>query len=231
MHMNYIRPPLLPGSFSYLLSITTVFGHHLSQRLQNFDTQPLFIFLQQLLCMFDQSVHISLSLIYNIHTYMYMSIQSIFRAYLHIKPPLSHFLRESVFSGKSSSGRCRTSTRTDSSAWTSGRRRSSSADTMSCGSDKEPSLHLEWFNSSRIGMHITLHLQSLDDVPVVPWCGHHRVPTGSIASWKSPTHSCLLNNIVGFYKQVVHLVVQVHGDGDCSAFGCQGSDWETVYKQ
>lgn len=55
----------------------------------------------------------------------------LFITYLHIKPPLSHFLRESVFSGKSSSGRCRTSTSTDNSAWTSGRRRSSKADTMS----------------------------------------------------------------------------------------------------
>ena len=42
------------GSFSYLLSITTVLCHHLSQCLQNFDAQPLFIFLQQLLGVFDQ---------------------------------------------------------------------------------------------------------------------------------------------------------------------------------
>ncbi len=51
--------------------------------------------------------------------------------HLEMKPPLSHFCRASVFSGKSSSGRCSTSTNTESSAWTSGRRRSSRADTMS----------------------------------------------------------------------------------------------------
>lgn len=51
--------------------------------------------------------------------------------YLQMKPPLSHFRLASVFSGKSSSGLCRTSTSTDSSAWTRGRSRSSSADTMS----------------------------------------------------------------------------------------------------
>lgn len=42
------------GSMSYLLSITPVFCHHLSQCLQNLDTQSLLIFLQQLLGMFDQ---------------------------------------------------------------------------------------------------------------------------------------------------------------------------------
>lgn len=81
----HIRPPFLCGSFSYLLSITTVFGHHLSQRLQNFDTQPLFIFLQQLLRMFDQSVHISLSLIYNIHTYMLHEYTKYFQGLLAYK--------------------------------------------------------------------------------------------------------------------------------------------------
>lgn len=40
----------------YLFSIPAVFGHHLSQRLQNFDAQPLFILLQQLLGMFDEPV-------------------------------------------------------------------------------------------------------------------------------------------------------------------------------
>lgn len=51
--------------------------------------------------------------------------------YLQMKPPLSHFLLASVFSGKSSSGLCRTSTSTDNSAWTRGRNRSSNADTIS----------------------------------------------------------------------------------------------------
>lgn len=67
----------------------------------------------------------------------------------------------------------------------------------------------------------TSYLQPLYDVPVVPWCGHHRVSAGSIANRKSPAHGCLLDNVVGFHKQVVHLVVQVHRDGYCSAFGCK----------
>lgn len=41
-------------SFSYLLSIATVFCHHLPQCLQNFDAQSFLIFLQQLLGVFDQ---------------------------------------------------------------------------------------------------------------------------------------------------------------------------------
>lgn len=69
-------------------------------------------------------------------------------AYLDMNPPLSHFLRASVFSGKSNSGRWRTSTSTESSAWTSGRRRSSRADTMSCGlTSSEPGLK---YNTSPI---------------------------------------------------------------------------------
>lgn len=52
-------------------------------------------------------------------------------AYLQMKPPLSHFLLASVFSGKSNSGLWSTSTSTESSACTRGRRRSSSAETMS----------------------------------------------------------------------------------------------------
>lgn len=63
------------------------------------------------------------------------------------------------------------------------------------------------------------YLQSLNDVPVVPGSSHHRIPAGSIASRESPAHGCLLDNVVGFYKQVVHLVVQVHRDGYRSAFG------------
>lgn len=51
--------------------------------------------------------------------------------HLQMKPPLSHFLLASVFSGNSSSGLWRTSTSTDNSAWTRGLRRSSRADTMS----------------------------------------------------------------------------------------------------
>lgn len=65
------------------------------------------------------------------------------------------------------------------------------------------------------------HLKPLDDVPVVPRCGHPRVSAGSIASRESPTHGRLLDNVVGFDKQIVHLVVEVHGDGYRSAFGCE----------
>ena len=54
------------------------------------------------------------------------------QTYFDMNPPLSHFLRASVFSGKSSSGRWRTSTSTESSACTRGLSLSSSADTMSC---------------------------------------------------------------------------------------------------
>lgn len=52
--------------------------------------------------------------------------------HLEMKPPLSHLRRASVVGGKSSSGRCSTSTSTDSSACTSGFSWSSSSATMSC---------------------------------------------------------------------------------------------------
>lgn len=51
--------------------------------------------------------------------------------YLEMKPPVSHFLRASVPGGKSNSGLWSTSTRTDSSACTSGRIWSSSVATIS----------------------------------------------------------------------------------------------------
>lgn len=112
-----------------------------------------------------------MSLIYNKYTHSYVNKRSakegIFRAYLHIKPPLSHFLRESVFSGKSSSGRCSTSTRTDNSAWTSGRRRSSRADTMSYSTDKETSLLLEWFTVAHIK---SAHTRTNTVPAAFQWC-------------------------------------------------------------
>lgn len=49
-----------------------------------------------------------------------------------MKPPLSQSLRASVFIGNSTSGRCRTSTRTDDSANTRGCNCSSSSVTISC---------------------------------------------------------------------------------------------------
>lgn len=53
------------------------------------------------------------------------------KCYLDMKPPLSHLRRASVASGKSNSGRWRTSTRTDNSAWTKGFNWSSSKATIS----------------------------------------------------------------------------------------------------
>lgn len=142
--MMYVMPTCL-CRFSYLLSITSVFCHHLSQCLQDFDAQPLFVFLQQLLGMFDQPAGTQQAVSFRVHSLIgYISEMS---PYLQINPPLSHFLRESVFSGKSSSGRCSTSTKTDNSAWTSGRRRSSRADTMSCGSGIRASLLRQWFKA------------------------------------------------------------------------------------
>lgn len=39
---------------SYLIAVTSVFGHHLSKSLQNFNAQLFLIFFQQLLGVFDQ---------------------------------------------------------------------------------------------------------------------------------------------------------------------------------
>lgn len=55
--------------------------------------------------------------------------------YRDMNPPLSHFFLASVPGGKSNSGRCRTSTRTDNSAWTNGRSWPSSNITISCNKD------------------------------------------------------------------------------------------------
>lgn len=74
-----------------------------------------------------------------------------FHTHFDMNPPLSHFLRASVFSGKSSSGRCRTSTSTESSAWTSGRSRSSSADTMSYRAQCKNNFKL-WLYQKKISM-------------------------------------------------------------------------------
>lgn len=41
---------------TYLLSITSVLGHHLPQRLKDFDAQTFFVLLQQLFGVFDESV-------------------------------------------------------------------------------------------------------------------------------------------------------------------------------
>lgn len=65
-----------------------------------------------------------------------------------------------------------------------------------------------------------MYLQPFNDVSVVPGGRHHGVPAGSVTGRQSPTHGCFLNYVVGFHKEVVHLVVEIHGDGDRSALGC-----------
>lgn len=42
------------NNMANLLSVAPVFGHHLSQRLQDFDAQSLLVLLQQLFGVFDQ---------------------------------------------------------------------------------------------------------------------------------------------------------------------------------
>lgn len=64
-----------------------------------------------------------------------------------------------------------------------------------------------------------LHLQPLYDVPVVPRRRHYGVSPYGVASRESPAHGRLLDDVIGFHKQVVHLVVQVHRYGYSSAFG------------
>lgn len=64
---------------------------------------------------------------------------------------------------------------------------------------------------------IVTDLQPLDDVSVVFRCRQARVSSGSILSRKSPVEDALLHYIIGLDKQVVHLTVQVHWDGNSSA--------------
>lgn len=63
------------------------------------------------------------------------------------------------------------------------------------------------------------HLQPLNDVPVIFGSGERRVSSGRVASGQPPVEDGFLYNIVGFHKEVVHLAVQVHRDGDRSALG------------
>lgn len=65
------------------------------------------------------------------------------------------------------------------------------------------------------------NLQPLDDVPVISRRRHHRVPAGGVPRRQTPAHGRLLDDVVGLHKQVVDLIVQVHGDGDGSAFSCR----------
>ena len=121
-------------------------------------------------------------------------------SYLHIKPPLSHFLRESVFSGNSNSGRCSTSTRTDSSAWTNGRKRSSRADTMSFIVETETSLMF-----AEINWHVEVQTYTQSIPAASQWCscspakpsprslcGRHCEQTIS-SSWLSSAQCCWIS--------------------------------------
>lgn len=61
-------------------------------------------------------------------------------------------------------------------------------------------------------------LQPLNYVAVVFRCCQSGVSSGSILGRESPAEDALLHHIVGLDKQVVHLTVQVHWDGNSSAF-------------
>lgn len=63
------------------------------------------------------------------------------------------------------------------------------------------------------------YLQPLNDVPVIFGSRERRVPSGCVASRHSPIEDGLLYHIVGLHKQVVHLAVQIHRNGDRSALG------------
>lgn len=210
---------------SYLLSITPVFCHHLSQCLQNLDTQSLLIFLQQLLGMFDQPAqpHYFVSLITRSTVVYYMPY---FNWYLYCllayKPAALALLAWVCVFGEEQL-----------------RPMQDIHQDWQLSLDQRPQPVLKsWHNvlqprdrnvvESSINeetrmyeVQIKTHLQPLYDVPVVPRGGHHRLFADSVASRKSPAHGCLLDDGVGFYKQVGHLVVQVHRDGYCSSFGCQ----------
>lgn len=60
-------------------------------------------------------------------------------------------------------------------------------------------------------------LQPLNDVSVVFGSRQAGVSAGRVLGRKSPAQDALLHHIVGLDKQVVHLAVQVHWDGDSSA--------------
>jgi len=57
-------------------------------------------------------------------------------------------------------------------------------------------------------------LQPLYDVPVVLGGGQARVSPGGVLGREPPVEDALLHHVVGLDKQVVHLAVQVHRDGD-----------------
>lgn len=60
-------------------------------------------------------------------------------------------------------------------------------------------------------------LQSLNYVPVVFRCCQAGVSSGGVLGRKSPAEDAFLHHIIRLDKQVVHLTVQVHWDGNSSA--------------
>ena len=68
-------------------------------------------------------------------------------------------------------------------------------------------------------------LQPLDDVAVVLGGGQVRVFPAGVFGRQPPVQDALLHHVVGLDKQVVHLAVQVHWDGDGPALR-----WERTRK-
>lgn len=82
-----------------------------------------------------------------------------------------------------------------------------------------------------IAIRAFAYLQPLDDVSVVFRCTHCRVSSGGIPSRHPPVQDGLLDDVVRFYKQVVHLAVQVNWNGDRPTFGCvQRKEFKTCSK-
>lgn len=66
---------------------------------------------------------------------------------------------------------------------------------------------------------LVTNLQLLNDISVVFGGSQARVSSRSVFSWQSPVQDALLNDIIGLDKQVVHLAVKVHWDGNGSTLG------------
>lgn len=74
-------------------------------------------------------------------------------------------------------------------------------------------------------------LQPLNDVSVVSGCRQAGVSSGSILCRESPAEDALLHNIIGLNKQIVHLTVQVHWDGNGSALSwlkVRMKNWQSI---
>ena len=68
----------------YLLSVAAVFGHHLPQRLEDLDAEPLLVLLQQLLGVLDQPADRSLALPYiTVHYHALQTLLDITTTIIH----------------------------------------------------------------------------------------------------------------------------------------------------